>query len=182
MLKVTTGLVRSSTNAKNAAIWDADRMGVALEANLWTLAFWDLAESIQTADGTVFGFLQTDPSKNPPTCKPDPEYYAQQMVTANFSRTTVIPSGVPDRMSVYASYDVKKEATAILVINKYMLGRSLKFAIDDLKPRLIMFSPMSINIVTIPDDDAEEHSLLEYTMQMADAGLPPRITHISTHQ
>lgn len=159
-----------------AAIWDADRMGEALEADLWTLAFWDMAESIQTADGTVFGFLQTDPSKNPPTYKPDPEYYTQQMVTTNFSGTTVIPSGVPDRMSVYASYDVKKEATAVLVINKDTLGRPLKLAIDDLKPRLIKFSPMSINIVTIPDNAAKEYHMLEYTMQMADAGLPPRVT------
>jgi hypothetical protein len=159
-----------------AAIWDADRMGVGLEANLWTLAFWDLAESIQTADGTVFGFLQTDPSKNPPTYKPNPEYYTQQMVTTNFSGTTLIPSGIPDRMSVYACYDVTKEATALLVINKDTVERPLMLVIDDLKPLLIKFSPMSINIVTIPDNAVKEYHLLEYTMQMADAGLPPRYT------
>jgi hypothetical protein len=156
-----------------AAIWDADRMGVALEANLWTLAFWDLAESVQESDYTVFGFLQTDPSKNPPTYKPNPEYYTQQMVTTNFSGTTVIPSGVPVRMSVYASYDTKKASTAILVINKDTVERPLKLAVDKLKPRKITFSPMSINIVTIPDNAAKEYQMLEYTMQMADSGLPP---------
>ncbi len=84
-----------------AAIWDADRMGVALEANLWTLAFWNLAEPVQMTNANVFGFILTD----------------------------------------------------------------------------LTFSPMSINIVTVPDDAAVEHRLLEYTLRMADAGLPPLATH-----
>ena len=159
-----------------AAIWDADRMGVALEADLWTFAFWDLAEPVQGVNGTVFGFILTDPYKNPSTYKITPEYYAQQMVAMNFSGTTVVPSGVPVRMSVYASYDEKKASTAILVVNKDMVERPLTLAIDSLKTRTINFSPMSINIVTVPDDDATEQQVLEYTKQMADAGLPPRIT------
>ena len=157
-----------------AAIWDADRMGVALEASLWTLAFWDIAESVYMTNYTVFGFLLTDPSKNPTICKPSPEYYAQQMVTLNFSGTTVIPSGVPARMSVYASYDGKKASTALLVVNKETVKRALTLEVDNLKPRTITFSPMSINIVTIPDDETAEYHILEYTKQMADAGLPPK--------
>ncbi len=159
-----------------AAIWDADRMGAALEENLWTFAFWNLAETVQSANSNVFGFLQTDPSKNPPTWKPNPEYYTQQMVNTNFSGNTVIPSGVLVRMSVYASYDEKKASTAILVINKDTVDRPLKLAVDNLKPRTITFSPMSINIVSIPDDAAVEYRMLEYTMLMADAGLPPEHT------
>ncbi|MFO1475082.1 MAG: hypothetical protein U1F98_00350 [Verrucomicrobiota bacterium] len=160
-----------------AAIWDADRMGAALEADLWTFAFWDLAETIQSvaSNNTVFGFIRTDPSKDPPTWKLTPEYYAQQMVTTNFSGTTVVPTGVPERMSVYASYDAKKAATAVLVINKEVVQRVLTLTIDDLKPRTITFSPMSINIVTILDDIAADHRILEYTMKMADAGLPPNL-------
>lgn len=160
-----------------AAIWDADRMGAALEANLWTFAFWNLAEPVQIADYNVFGFILTDPSKNPPTCKLTPEYYAQWMVTNNFSGTTVVPSGVPARISVYASYDKNKASTAILVINKDKVERPLKLAVDNLKSRVITFSPMSINIVTIPDNAKKEYRVLEYNIQMADAGLPPRTTH-----
>ena len=160
-----------------AAIWDADRMGAALEEDLWTFAFWELAEPVQMANSSVFGFILTDPTKNPPTCKLTPEYYAQWMVTNNFSGTTVVPSGVPARMSVYARYDRDKASTAILVINKDLVERSLKLAVDNLKPKIIRFSPMSINIVTVPDDVRKEYSLLEYTMQMADAGLPPGTTH-----
>jgi hypothetical protein len=160
-----------------AAIWDADRIGAALEANLWTFAFWDLAEPDLAGKGNLFGFVWTDTSKDPPTYRLTPEYYAQQMVDTNFSGTTVKPSGVPEDMSVYASYDPKKASTSILVINKDSTTRALKLAVDDLKPRKIKFAPMSINVVTIPDDAAAGYHELEYTMKMADAGLPPKVAH-----
>jgi hypothetical protein len=62
------------------------------------------------------------------------------------------------------------------VINKDTVERPLTLAVDNLQHRTITFSPMSINIVTIPDDAAEEYRMLEYTMLMADAGLPPKYT------
>jgi hypothetical protein len=158
-----------------AAIWDADRMGAALEAGLWNFSFWDLAEPYQDSGGSVFGFILTTPSINASIYKLTPEYYAQQMVDTNFSGTTVIPAGVPDKMSVYASYDANKASTAILVVNKDTANRGLTFAVDSLQARTITFSPMSINIVTIPDDNTDYH-MLEYNMQMADAGLPPKDT------
>ena len=162
-----------------AAIWDADRMGVALEAGLWTFAFWDLAETSQlvNSNGTVFGFILTDPSRNPPTYRLTPEYYAQQMVNTNFSGTTVVPTGVPARMSAYACYNAKKATTAVLVVNKDTAGRTLTLQVDTLYSGTMTFSPMSINIVTIPDDAPAEYHRLEYNMRMADANLPPVATH-----
>jgi hypothetical protein len=158
-----------------AALWDADQMGVALNENLWTLAFWALAEPMQSA--SPLAFIYTDPSKNPPTYKLTPEYYAQQLVATNFSGNMVIPSGAPEEMTVYASYDPKKAATAICVINKDTGKRTLKLSVDDLKPRTLKFAPMSINLVTIPDDASSPTRMLEYTQKMADAGLPPRAAH-----
>lgn len=157
-----------------AAIWDADRMGAALEAGLWTFAFWDLAEPDQGGKGNLFGFVWSDPLKNPPAYRLTPEYYAEQMVDNHFSGTTVKPTGVPEDMSVYASYDPKKAATAILVLNKDSVGRSLKLSVEGLAPRKIAFKPMSINLVTIPDDAKDGYRLLEYTQEMAEAGLPPK--------
>ncbi len=157
-----------------AAIWDADRMGAALEENLWTFAFWNLTEPVQNANYNVFGFILTDPSKNPPTWKLTPEYYVEQMVDTNFSGNTVMPSGVPEDMSVYASYDKKKAATAVLVLNKDSAKRTLKLEVDDLKPRTLQFAPMSINLITIPDDTKTECRVLEYNIKMADAGRPPK--------
>ncbi len=158
-----------------AAVWDADRMGAALEADLWNFSLWNLAEFDPAVVGeAVFGVILTDPTKNPPALKFTPEYWAQWLVDNNFSGTTVVPSGAPDGVSVYASYDPKKAATAVLVINKDAAARTLTLAVDDLRPRTIECAPMSINIVSIPDGTADSYRLIEYTKVMADAGLPPR--------
>ena len=154
-----------------AAIWDADRMGAALEANLWNFSFWEIAETVQSASASVFGFLHTDPSVSPPTYKETPEYHVQQMFNTSFSGTTVIPSGVPPLMSVYASYDAAKGSTAIMVINKDTVRKSLTLAVDDLSPQTVSFAAMSINIVTIPDDGAAKPQVNEYSAQMAGAAV-----------
>ena len=78
-------------------------------------------------------------------------------------------------MSVYASYDAAKGATAVLVVNKDSVKRALTLSVDGLEPRTITFSPLSINIVTIPDDGTTEHRFEEYTLKMAEAGLPPKV-------
>ena len=160
-----------------AALWDADRMGAALEEGLWNFSFWDLAEPAPPTNNVVFGVIWTDFSKNPPTYQLNPEYYAQQMVNTNFSGESIIPSGVPEHMSVYASYDAKKAATVILVLNKDKVKRTLTLAVDNLKPLKTAFAPMSINLVTIPDDTSAGYHWVEYTQKMADAGLPPKELH-----
>ncbi len=152
-----------------AAMWDADRMGAALEANLWNFSFWDLAETVQSASASVFGFLHTDPSVQPPTYTETPEYHVQQMVTTSFSGTTVIPSGVPPLTSVYASYDAAKGATAIMVINKDTAAKTLTLAVDNLPPQTLSFAAMSINIVTIPDDPTAQTRVVPYSAEMAGA-------------
>ncbi len=157
-----------------AAMWDADIMGVALEANLWTLAFWDLAEEVDQAQYTIFGFLHTNPLVSPPTVSLTPEYYAQQLVSTNFSGTTVVPSGVPSTFSVYASYDATKASTALLVINKNSVAAPLSLAVDSLGPQTVLFDPMSIAIVTIPDNTNAGTHMVEYTSDLAAAGLPPK--------
>ena len=138
--------------------------------------FWDLAEPIPSAtEHSVFGFIQTDLSKDPVKMILTPEYYAQRMVTSNFSGNTVVPTGVPDQMSVYAAYDPEKASTALLVLNKDTTERKLTFEINDLKSRKISFSPMSVNIITIPDNSGTGYKMVEYTMKMAEAGQPPEI-------
>ncbi len=163
----TQASIEAAPGTFYAAMWDADIMGIALEANLWTLAFWDLAETVQSAPYSVFGFLHTDPSVTPPTYKATPEYYTQQLVSTHFSGTTVVPSGVPPLTSVYASYDASKGSTVTMVINKDSAPKSLTLAVDDLPPQTISFAAMSINIVTIPDDPAAQTNLIEYSAEMA---------------
>ena len=59
-----------------AALWTADVMGASLEANLWTLAFWNIGELSGT--GSVLGFLVDD--------SPVPAYYAEQMILGELQR------------------------------------------------------------------------------------------------
>ena len=163
----TSDSLKAAPGTYYAAIWDVNRMGVALQNNLWTLAFWNLAEEDDPTSGNVFGNILTKPWLTPPTYTLTPEYYAQQLMASNFSGTTVIPSGVPSDFSVYASYDATKGSTAVMVVNKDTAPKSLTLAVDDLTPQTILFPTMSINLVTIPDDAAAKTQLVSYSAEMA---------------
>lgn len=122
----------------------------------------------------MFGALHTDSTVAPLGYAPTPEYYAQQMVTTSFSGTTVVPSGVPSGFSVYASYDAAKAATAVLVINKNSAASPLSLAVDSLARQTMTFDPLSINLVTIADDQDAGTHVVEYSADLADAGLGPK--------
>jgi hypothetical protein len=157
-----------------AAMWDADHAGAALEEHLWSYALYALAEPVNGPYGLILASIMTDPSKDPPAWKVNPEYYAQQMMYTTFSGITVKPTGVPDLMSVYASYDAKKAATVVLVLNKSMTERVLSLEIKGLQPRIVAFARMSMNLITIPDGAGTGYQMVEYTKEMADADLPPK--------
>ena len=174
----TTQSLQAAPGTYYAALWDIDRMGVALQANLWTLAFWNLAEPDDPASGNIFGNILTKPWLDPSTYRLTPEYYAQQLMAANFSGTTVVPSGVPHDFSVYASYDATKGSTAVMVVNKDTASKSLTLAVDDLTPQTILFPTMSINLVTIPDDAAAKTQVSTYSAEMA--GVTVNDTDVAT--
>jgi hypothetical protein len=170
----TSESLKAAPGTYYAALWDIDRMGVALQANLWTLAFWNLAEVDDPNSGNVFGNILTKPWLSPPTYVLTPEYYTQQLMAANFSGTTVIPSGVPSDFSVYASYDATKASTAIVIVNKKSVAAPLSIAIDSLAPQTMVFDPLAITLVTVPDDQNAETSVIEYSPDLANAGQPPK--------
>ncbi|HXN32912.1 MAG TPA: hypothetical protein VN894_13675, partial [Polyangiaceae bacterium] len=147
-----------------AALWTADTLGVALENNAWTLAFWNIAET--SAESSVLGFIVAD--------RPVPAYFAQQMISANFSGNVLSPAGVPAAFSVYASYDGSKGSTAVLVLNKSAASGSLTLAIDTLAPQSFDFPAMSISLVQIPDAPAGSPHVLRYTADLAAANMPPQ--------
>ena len=157
-----------------AALWDIDAMGVALQANLWTLAFWNLAEPDDPSSDNIFGNIRTQLSSRPPTYTLTPEYYAQQLMAGSFSGTTVTPSGVPDDFSVYASYDATKASTTIIVVNKKSVAAPLTIAVDSLPAQTMPFDPLAITLVTVPDDPTVQTSVVEYSPDLAAAGQPPR--------
>jgi hypothetical protein len=148
-----------------AAIWTADTMGVALNNNLWTLAFWNIGET--SAASSVLGFIVSDQGT--------PAYYAEQMVAANLSGNVLTPAPVPAGFSIYASYDGAKASTAIVVINKVMTPAALTLAVDTLPVETVDFPPTSLTVVEVPDaPDAGVH-VLRYTADLAGANMPPQV-------
>lgn len=146
-----------------AALWTADVSGVALETQLWTLAFWNLAE--QSATGSVLGFIVAG--------QPVPSYYAAQMFSANFRGDELLPTGVPTGFAVYASHDPIGAMTAVVVINKTMVGGSIAIAIDSVPPQPVDAPAFSITLAKIPDDPAGATHVWWYTADLAGANMPP---------
>lgn len=147
-----------------AAMWTADALGVALETNLWTLAFWNLAEA--DTSGSILGFVNGG--------QPVPAYYAQEMISANFQGNVLAPTGVPANFSVYAAHDSAGGSTSALVVNKTSRRSSVNLTIDGNSPTTVVVSPLSLTLVQIPDAPDGGPLVTEYTMDLADAGLSPR--------
>jgi len=159
----------AAPNTFYGALWVADEMGTALEYNLWTLAFWNLGETAINSQGNVFGFVVGG--------APTPEYWTEQMVSANFSGNILSPSNVPAGFSVYASYDSAKASTSVLVINKTDAASPVSLAVDSLPPQAFAFAATSVTLVTIPDDPSATTHVVTYTPDLAaadDGGLPPK--------
>jgi hypothetical protein len=147
-----------------AALWTADVLGAALENNLWTLAFWNIGETSETA--SVLGFITAD--------QPDPAYYAQWLVSSNFRGQILAPTGVPAGFSVYASYDATAGSTSVLVLNKTTASSGLTLAVDTLAPQALVFPALSMSVVHIPDSADGGTHVLRYTADLADAGTAPQ--------
>jgi hypothetical protein len=148
-----------------AALWTADLRGAALEANLWTLAFFDLGELPGPDD--LLGFIAGG--------VPVPAYYAEQLISANFRGDLLSPLGVPTGYSVYAAHDPALASTAIAVINKTSTTGRLSFAVDAQPAQAFDFPALSVSLVQLPDaPDAGAH-LTQYTSAQADAGVGPVI-------
>lgn len=149
-----------------AALWTADIMGAALQANLWTLAFWDLGE--QPSQNDLLGFIVGG--------QPVPAFYAEQLLSANFRGNVLDVTGVPAGFSVYASIDPTLGSHAsvqVLVINKTNTDTQLTLAIDTLVPQAVDCPPLSITLVQVPLAPGETTHITRYTADQADAGTGP---------
>jgi hypothetical protein len=146
----------------NAALWTADILGAAVQNNVWTLAFWNIGE---TPSG-ILGFIVN--------LQPVPAYYAEQMISANFRGNVLTPAGVPAGFSVYASYDASEGNTAAVVINVTTTSGRLTLPVDTLPARAFTFPAMSVTLVRIPDASGGATQALQYTSELAEAGMPPQ--------
>jgi hypothetical protein len=140
-----------------AALWTADTVGVALESQLWSLAFWNLAEPNST--GSVLGFIVGD--------VPVPSYYGQELVSGHFKGNVILPSGVPTGYSVHASHDDAGGTTWIAVINKTAHAGSLTFVLGGSATPPYGFPALSLSLLQIPDDPSGATHLWQYTSDLA---------------
>ncbi len=84
----------------------------------------------------------------------------------------LVPSGVPSGFSVYAARNQAAAQTVALVLNKRPGSARLILAFDGDRSHEIAFPAESLTLVTLPDGAAAP-TLLRYTKDRADAGLPP---------
>lgn len=146
-----------------AGLWAADAMGTALASGLWTFALWNLGEADRS--GSVLGLLTGG--------VPTPEYYAEQLVSANLRGQMLGVGGVPAGWSVYASRDPGADATVAIVLNKTAAAAPMQLAVDDASYPPAVYPPDSITLVTIPDGADGGVTMVRYTGDLADAGAPP---------
>lgn len=144
-----------------AGLWAADVMGVALEENLWTAAFWHIADA---PTGWKLAFINGN--------TPQPTYYASALVAKSFAGQMLVPSGVPSGFSVYAARNQAATQTVALVLNKRPGSARLVLAFDGDRSHEIAFPAESLTLVTLADGAAAP-TLLRYTKDRADAALPP---------
>lgn len=145
-----------------AGLWAADVMGVALEENLWTGAFWHIAD---TLSGFKLAFIIGT--------TPQPTYYASALVATHFTGQMLVPSGVPSGFSVYAAHDKAAGKTVVLVLNKRPGSARLVLAFDSDRSFEVAFPAESLTLVTLPDGAAAP-ALVRYTKELADAGSAPQ--------
>jgi hypothetical protein len=160
----TQSSLEASPGTFYAGVWTADAMGVALESGLWTFAPWNIGEQSRT--GSVLGYIVG--------AQPTPAYYAEQMISANFSGQSLVPAGVPAGFSLYASHDPGKGSTAVLVVNKTSAASTLGLVIDARPAQSFDFPALSITLVQIPDAAGAAAQVVRYTADMAAAGMPPQ--------
>lgn len=144
-----------------AGLWVADVMGVALEEDLWTAAFWHIADA---PTGWKLAFILGT--------TPQPTYYVSALVAKSFAGQMLVPSGIPSGFSVYAARNQAAAQTVALVLNKRPASARLVLAFDGDRSHQLTFPAESLTLVTLADGAAAP-TLLRYTKDQADAGLAP---------
>jgi hypothetical protein len=148
-----------------AGMWVADTMGIALEANVWTMAFWSLDEDYYT------GFFTSD------TFQPRPAAYAYELLSTHFGPTILNATTVPTGMSAYASRDDAAKKTVVLLINRTADASSQVLGFTNLTVTpsnwSVTLPAYALLLIELPDDGSAPASWL-YTKAMADAEQGPQ--------
>ena len=148
-----------------AGMWVADALGIALEQQLWTMAFWSIEE------GDATGFF------NGTTNAPRPAVYAYEMVSTHFGPTVLHASTVPTGFSAYASRDDNAQRTVVLVINRTAQSADEVIGFTGLSVtpanQAVHVPAYSLTLIEVPDNGGAP-TTLQYTQAMSDQGQGPQ--------
>jgi hypothetical protein len=147
-----------------AGMWVADTLGIALEQQLWTMAYWSLEE------GDATGFFVNG------TTTPRPAVYAYELLSTHFGPTILHASTVPTGFSAHASRDDAAQKTVVLVINRTAQDADQLISFEGLSVtpanQLIQTPAYSLTLIEVPDNGTTTE--LQYTMAMAAQSLGPQ--------
>jgi hypothetical protein len=130
-----TSTLEASPGTFYAGLWAADTFGVALEAGLWSYAFWSISE------GWTLGLLDGD--------QPRPIYHMIKMYADFFGSNTVGVAEKPEGFSVYASRNDTDESTVVMGDSDQVVHVD---GLDGEKGNIAyQFPAYSISAVVIPD-------------------------------
>jgi hypothetical protein len=143
-----------------AGMWVADALGVALDANLWTMAFWSLDETYD------FGFFTSD------TFAPKPAAYAYELISTHFGPTLLKATATSAAIAAHASRDDAAGKTIVLLMNRTANATSQVLGFTglavNLPNRAITLPGYSLMLLELPDDGSAPTTWL-YTKAMSDA-------------
>ncbi len=147
-----------------AGMWAADVTGVALEENLWTLAFWSIDEGFDT------GFFTSD------TFLPRPAAFAYELVSNHFGPTVLHAQTVPTGLGAYASRDATAAKTIVLLLNRTATDSSAVVGFTgigaSIPNRAVALPAYSLTLLEL--SDLGPVSAWLYTKAMADQGMAPQ--------
>lgn len=159
----------ASAESFYAGLWIAETMGISLQKNLWTTAFWC------TSGGYGTGFIDNL------TKKPRAAYYGLQMFSKHFGNQLIQPTVTSEGISVYASRNDMNDRTIIIVINKsnFHLPETIQFIDFDapISERKYTFPAYSLTCLSIPDNGGAMECW-SYTKSQHNGKVPPEYTVI----
>jgi hypothetical protein len=144
-----------------AGMWTADVHGVALEQQLWTLAYWSISE------GWTLGMLNGT--------TPRPAYYALKLYADHFGPTVIATSGAPSGVSAYASRNAGNTGTDAVIVNWNASNYDFTVSLRDLTAQVpdVHFAVPALSLSAFEVTDAGQVQGWTYRQSQADSGAPP---------
>ncbi len=156
-----TSTLPASPGTFLAGLWTADVHGVALEEQLWSLAYWSISE------GWTLGMLNGK--------TPRPAYYALKLYADHFGPTILATSGAPSGVSVYASRNSSDNGTDAIIVNWNVTNYDFAVTFEDMGVAVpdVHFTVPTLSLSAFEVTDSGQVQGWVYRETDASTGGPP---------